>query len=299
MTVAHSPPSLVGSSVRVIGTARDIRQRARRRLARGAALLSLGIVLLLTWLVLRYLEIGTTSGYFLVGFSGILAAVWGGSAVRRALTMTATPAAVRAVVRDLADGLGDDYVLLRQVTLPPNGAFADVILLGPHGALVLSLQALDGTYVQREHRWYRLAADGEPQLWDRSPTWDLTRPWKSARRLVREYVVSGFPVGAAVVLASGAMVAPEGEHMENGADGAPGNADRVTVAAERLLDLALAEPAIMRSRFLRQDTEASHPVFPVITGAEVVGLVKALPAAERAKPELIAELADAIRPHVG
>ena len=268
-------------------------------MARGAAVLSLGIVLLLTWLVLRYLDIGTTSGYFLVGFSGILAAVWGVSSVRRALTMTATPAAVRAVVRDLADGLGDDYVLLRQVTLPPNGAFADVILLGPHGALVLSLQALDGTYVQREHRWYRLADDGEPQLWDRSPTWDLTRPWKSARRLVREYVVSGFPVGAAVVLASGSMAAPEGEYMENGADGAPGNADRVTAAAERLLDLALAEPAIVRSRFLRQDTEASHPVFPVITGAEVVGLVKALPAAERAKPELIAELADAIRPHVG
>ena len=85
----------------------------------------------------------------------------------------------------------------------------------------------------------------------------------------------------------------------NGADGAPATADRVTAAAERLLELALAEPAIMRSRFLRRDTEASHPVFPVITGAEVVGLVKALPAAERATPDLIAELTDALQPHVG
>lgn len=278
----------------------DIRRRARRRLARGAALLSVGIVLLLTWLVLHYLDTGSLSVYFLVGFSGVLASAWGVGSLRRALTMTATPAAVRAVVRDLADGLDDDYVLLRQVSLPPNGAFADVILLGPHGALVLSLQALDGTYVQREHRWYRLADDGEPQLWDRSPTWDLTRPWKSARRLVREYVVSGFPVGAAVVLAAGslagdepaAMTASEGEYTENGAD-------RVTAASERLLALARAEPAMLRSRFLRRSTEEDHPVFPVITGAEVVGLVKALPAAERASPELIAELADAIRPYVG
>ena len=296
--------------MRVIGTAQDIRRRARRRLARGATLLSLGILLLLTWLVLHYLDIGSLSVYFLVGFSGVLASAWGVGALRRALKMTATPAAVRAVIRDLADGLDDDYVLLRQVSLPPNGAFADVILLGPHGALVFSLQALEGTYVQQDHRWYRLADDGEPQLWDRSPTWDLTRPWKSARRLVREYIVSGFPIGAAVVLASGslaaddgdAMTAPEGEYTENGADGADGaqaTTDRVTVAAERLLDLARAEPAIMRSRFLRRDTEASHPVFPVISGAEVVGLVKALPAAERATPDLIAELADALRPHVG
>ena len=278
-----------------------------RRLARGATLLSLGILLLLTWLVLHYLDIGSLSIYFLVGFSGILASAWGVGSLRRALTMTATPAAVRAVIHALADALEDDYVLLRQVSLPPNGAFADVILLGPHGALVLSLQALEGTYVQRNHRWYRLAADGEPQLWDRSPTWDLTRPWKSARRLVREYVVSGFPVGAAVVLASGslaadepdAMASPEGEYTENDADRPHTTTDRVTVAAERLLDLAQAEPAIMRSRFLRRDTEANHPVFPVITGAEVVGLVKALPAAERATPELITELAAALRPHVG
>ena len=298
---------MVTSSVRVIGTAQDIRRRARRRLARGATLLSLGILLLLTWLVLHYLDIGSVSVYFLVGFSGILASAWGIGSLRRALSMTATPAAVRAVIRALADALDDDYVLLRQVSLPPNGAFADVILLGPHGALVLSLQALEGTYVQQDHRWYRLADDGEPQLWDRSPTWDLTRPWKSARRLVREYIVSGFPIGAAVVLASGslaaddgdAMAAPEGEYTENGADGAQATTDRVTVAAERLLDLARAEPAIMRSRFLRRDTEASHPVFPVISGAEVVGLVKALPAAERATPDLIAELADALRPHVG
>ena len=172
---------------------------------------------------------------------------------------------------------------------------------------MLSLQALEGTYVQRNHRWYRLAADGEPQLWDRSPTWDLTRPWKSARRLVREYVVRGFPIGAAVVLASGslaadepaAMASPEGEYTENGDDRPHTTTDRVTVATERLLDLAQAEPAIMRSRFLRRDTEANHPVFPVITGAEVVGLVKALPAAERATPELITELAAALRPHVG
>ncbi len=293
--------------MRVIGTAQDIRRRARRRLARGATLLSLGVLLLLTWLVLHYLDIGSLSVYFLVGFSGILASAWGVGSVRRALTMTATPAAVRAVIHALADALDDDYVLLRQVSLPPNGAFADVILLGPHGALVLSLQALEGTYVQQDHHWYRLAEDGVAQLWDRSPTWDLTRPWKSARRLVREYVVSGFPVGAAVVLASGslaaddgeAMTAPEGEYTENGADGAQATADRVTVAAERLLELARAEPAIMRSRFLRRDTAASHPVFPVISGGEAAGLVKALPAAERATPELIAELTDALRPHVG
>ena len=205
---------MVTSSVRVIGTAQDIRRRARRRLARGATLLSLGILLLLTWLVLHYLDIGSVSVYFLVGFSGILASAWGIGSLRRALPMTATPAAVRAVIRALADALDDDYVLLRQVSLPPNGAFADVILLGPHGALVLSLQALEGTYVQQDHRWYRLADDGEPQLWDRSPTWDLTRPWKSARRLVREYVVSGFPVGAAVVLASGSLAADDGDAID-------------------------------------------------------------------------------------
>ena len=63
--------------MRVIGTAQDIRRRARRRLARGGALLSLGILLLLTWLVLHYLDIGSLSVYFLVGFSGVLASAWG------------------------------------------------------------------------------------------------------------------------------------------------------------------------------------------------------------------------------
>ncbi len=303
----HELPSLVRSSVRVIGTALDIRRRARRRLARGGILLSLGVLLLLTWLVLHYLDIGSLSVYFLVGFSGILAAAWGIGSLRRALTMTATPAAARAVIHALADALDDDYVLLRQVSLPPSGAFADVVLLGPHGVLVLSLQALEGTYLQREHRWYRLATDGAPQPWDRSPTWDLTRPWKSTRRLVREYAVSGFPVGAAVVLVSGSLAAdetdattaPEGELPENGAAGPPATADRLTVAAARVLALGQAEPAMLRSRFLRRSTEEDHPVFPVITGAEVVGLVKALPAAERATPELIAELVAALRPYVG
>ena len=293
--------------MRVIGTAQDIRRRARRRLARGAALLTLGILLLLTWLVLHSLDAGSGSVYFLVGFSGIVAAAWGIGSLRRALAMTASPPAVRDVIRTLAEALDDDYVLLRQVNLPTSGARADVILLGPHGALVLSLHALDGTYVQREHRWYRLAADGEPQLWDRSPTWDLTRPWKSTRRVVREYVVSGFPVGAAVVLASGSLAADDDDAMtasedtlpENGPAGSTPSPDRLAIAAERVLALGQAEPSMLRSRFLRRPTEEDHPIFPAVTAAEIVALIRALPPAERATPDLIAELAAVLRPHVG
>ncbi|MAG37555.1 MAG: hypothetical protein CL878_15065 [Dehalococcoidia bacterium] len=293
--------------MRVFGTARDIRRRARRRLARGGILLSLGVLLLLTWLLLHYFSTDSFLAFFLAGFGGILSCAWGIGSLRRGLAMTATPTAAREVIRTLAGALDDSYVLLRQVSLPPSGAFADAILLGPHGALVLSLQALQGTYLHRKHRWYRLTGDGTPRLLDRSPTWDLTRPWKSARRLVREYAVAGFPVSAAVVLASGSLAEseggpttlPEGPSVENGASSQAVPADRVTAAAERALELAQARPAPQRSRFLRRSVEADHPVFPVITGSEVVALVQALPAAERATPELVTELADALRPRVG
>jgi hypothetical protein len=109
------------------------------------------------------------------------------------------------VVSQLRARLGDEYTYLRRVTIPHRGAEADGILLGPSGALVLAIRALEGRYVVRGNDWYTVRNDGVERPLGRSPTWEVARPVRALQRAIQEEGLPKVPVQGAVVLAEGIL----------------------------------------------------------------------------------------------
>jgi hypothetical protein len=109
------------------------------------------------------------------------------------------------VVSQLRARLGDEYTYLRRVTIPHRGAEADGILLGPSGALVLAIRALEGRYVVRGNDWYTVRNDGVERPLGRSPTWEVARPVRALQRAIQEEGLPKVAVQGAVVLAEGIL----------------------------------------------------------------------------------------------
>ena len=303
--------------MRVIGTTLELRRRARQRVLRGAVVAAAGVGLIVTSVVANANPDLRTPLIRLLALAGIAGTVWGIYAVRRGLALTSIPPACGRVVAALAEALPDDYVLLRHVALPHGGALADAIVLGPHGALVLSLKAMRGTFTHDEHHWYRLTSDGRRRRLDGSPTWEVLRPWKSVRRLIRHYGYSHLPVTAAIVLASGSLApepspspargvspgpAPGQPQDENGtteASAAAGDAGDEERSDSSSKAAAPSQSRRSRWRLGRGRPGTEMPVFPVIAAGGVVGFVQALPAAERVTPEIVTRFADLLASSVG
>jgi hypothetical protein len=140
-----------------------------------------------------------------LSFFGLGALLIGSLRIFSSRRDVATIAGEGPVARQLAARLGDDYVYLRHVALRSRGAEADGVLLGPHGALVLAIRALSGTFLVRGHDWYALDEAGHERAFNRSPSWELVRMQRAVERALKEDGAGDVPVQGAVVLVRGTL----------------------------------------------------------------------------------------------
>jgi hypothetical protein len=110
------------------------------------------------------------------------------------------------VLAQLSARLSDDYLYLRHVLIPGRQVEADGILFGPHGALVLALRAMSGSFRVRGHDWYAVMDDGSERSWDNSPTWQLVRPLRALERFAKEEGLGDVPIQSAVVLVNARLL---------------------------------------------------------------------------------------------
>ena len=191
--------------VRIVGSATFLQERARRRLATGTVLASIGAVVFLVSLAIAEMsaELSTILAS-LPSFFGLGAMLVGGLRILSARRDAATIAGEGPVVAQLSARLNDDYVYLRHVALRSRGAEADGVLLGPHGALVLAIRALVGEFTVRGHDWYVVDEGGE-RSFNRSPSWELVRMQQAVERVLKEHGLGEVPVQGAVVLVRGTL----------------------------------------------------------------------------------------------
>jgi hypothetical protein len=192
--------------VRIVGSATYLQERARRRKAGGTLLASIGGVLFLLSVLVTEMagDLGPSIGA-VPSFIGLAALLVGALRVLSSRRDEATIAGEAPVVNQLAARLNDDYVYLRHVALGSRGAVADGVLLGPHGALVLAIRALQGTFVVRGHDWLKLDEQGNERTFDRSPSWELVRALNAVQRGLKEGGLGEVPVQGAVVLVHGTL----------------------------------------------------------------------------------------------
>lgn len=184
-----------------------MQERARRRLSRGIFLAIAGAVLLLLGFA-AVESLGSEAPTAFTGlpvFLGLGALVVAVQQLYRSRADAEAYAAEAPVMAQLASRFDDRYVYLRRVRFPRRNAEADALLVGPHGVLVLRIAAASGTFVVRQHAWFRLDADRDETAWERSPTWELARPLRDAQRAVLEEGLGNVPVLGAVVLVLGRL----------------------------------------------------------------------------------------------
>ena len=197
--------------MRTIGSATYLRDRARRRLARGLWLLIAGAAVV----VAGFVSAQGPGARSLAWLGGLPVFFCLASVLVGALQLIAAARDREAVVGEvpvvaqLKARFGDEYVYLYRVTIPGRGAEADGILLGPHGALVLAIRAAHGQLVVRGDDWFTQEASGERRLWARSPTWQVVRPVRALERLGQEEGLGRVPVQGAVVLAQARLLEAE------------------------------------------------------------------------------------------
>lgn len=197
--------------VRIAGSATYLVDRARRRLRRGALLAVCGVI-------------GTVGGFIasqqtasppIMAAGNVAVFVGLGSLLLGVQQLTSAGRDREAslgedpVVTQLRARLSDDYYYLRRVTIPGHGVEADGILLGPSGALVLAIRALQGRYAVRGNDWFVVDGEGAERLWNRSPTWELARPMRALQRAMQEQGLLPVPVQGAVVLVEGRLLEAE------------------------------------------------------------------------------------------
>ena len=105
--------------------------------------------------------------------------------------------------------LGDEYVLLRNVTPPaPNHAGGDIdaVLLGPLGVIVFEVKAWRGEFLARGHDWFyrrRPYDDWEPAR--ANPTRQALRNVERVKRALQRAGLRSIPVRGVVAVASADM----------------------------------------------------------------------------------------------
>jgi len=192
--------------VGIVGSATYLQERARRQRAGGTLLAGLGGALFLLSVLLAEMAGGPAPAFgALLSFFGLGALLIGSLRIFSSRRDAATIAGEGPVVNQLAARLSDDYVYLRHVALGSRGAEADGVLLGPHGALVLAIRALSGTFVVRGHDWYVVDAAGNERAFNRSPSWELVRKLRAVERVLKEGGAGDVPVQGAVVLVRGSL----------------------------------------------------------------------------------------------
>jgi hypothetical protein len=190
--------------VRITGSATYLRDRARKRGGRSLFLTVAGVVLIVAGFAAAQTQQSSAllSGFpGFLGFGALLFGFLQASAGRRDAEAANAEA---PVLNQLSARLSDDYLYLRGVRLPGQRLEADVIVLGPHGALVLGLFGAPGSFTVRRDDWFE---DGG-SLRD-SPSWALTRRLRTLQRLAREEGLTEIPVHGAVVLVRGELVNAE------------------------------------------------------------------------------------------
>lgn len=190
--------------MRITGRATYLRDRARKRATRSLLLLIVGVLLIVVgFAAAQYPQSSVLLSGFpgFIGFGALLFGFLQASAGRRDADAAATEG---PLLNQLSARLSDDYLYLRGVRLRGQGLEADVVLLGPHGALVLGLFGQPGSYTVRGDDWLE---DGAAIR--HSPSWALTRRLRTLQKLVREEALTELPVHGAVVLVRGDLANAE------------------------------------------------------------------------------------------
>jgi hypothetical protein len=196
--------------VQIVGSATYLQERARRRLSGGTLLAGIGGTLFVLSVVLAEMAGEAAPGIAgLASFLGLGLLLIGVLRIFSSRRYEATIAGEGPVVNQLAARLDDDFVYLRHVALGSRGAEADGVLLGPHGALVLAIRALNGTFVVRGHDWYAVDEHGDERAFNRSPSWELVRTLQAVQRVLKEEGLGEVPVQGAVVLVRGRLADAE------------------------------------------------------------------------------------------
>ena len=134
----------------------------------------------------------------------LLAAAGASRATRRAARYQVGASGEAGLARVLGDGLGDEYILYRNLR-PGVGGDLDAVLLGPAGLVLLEIKTYRGAFVLFGDRWYRAASPdgGDLTPWRGSPTLQARRNADRLARWLARRDLAATPLYPLVVLTSG------------------------------------------------------------------------------------------------
>lgn len=201
--------------MRTLGRPDYLEQRARGQLAAGVPLVAIGLTALAGSAWLMGHVPGTPFWRSLFPLLGLLVAAAGVRALATCWRLRRL-CGWAATLGRLPAQLDGRYTLLLHLRVPElRGALeaAPALLVGPHGALVLVVKHLGGSFRLEGDRWWVRTAGGD-RPWERSPTWEAGRPLRALRRFLQSRDLGDVPVQAAVVLAAGDVqtIAPSDDH---------------------------------------------------------------------------------------